>query len=786
MITELEPGKARKIQDISQLKFNSTDDLPVLDELIGQDRGLESIIFGLGIKRRGYNIFVSGPSGTGKKTAITQYLHTISREMTVPSDWCYIYNFDDPRKPCTLELTAGKGAELKKNMEWFITQAKESLEKAFSSENYSTLLDKMKIVTQNENIKLISDMKNLANEYGFSLQSSPAGLILTPLLNGQPIDDNAYKELSVENKQEISSRQSQLENNLNSHLLKFAQLEKKQLESINELNNKVASFALDSLIQMLIDLYEDTPLVTKFVNDVKNNILDNNSIIMSDKIESGIINEIWDRYLINLFIDNSSLEGTPVIIEPHPTHKHLFGYLEKEVSMGYLSTDYKLIKPGAIHAANGGFLVLDAEDLFSNHYVWASIKRTLKEGKIKVEDTPEPMEHIATKVLLPEPIPFNGKIIVLGDSLSFYNLSQLDADFKDLFKVKADFDSSIEWNEKAVINYSRFVSSICKNNNLKPMDSSAIAKIIEYSARLADNQEKLSTRFGLITDLIFEVDYYCTLEGDSLCSKKHVQLALEKKIYRSKLYQEKIFEMINRGVLLIDVQGEEVGQINGLAVVGLDNFSFGRPSRVTATVGVGRKGVIDIERESQLGGPLHTKGVHIISGFLNEMYAQNLPLSLTARLVFEQNYSGVDGDSASSTELYSILSALASTPIKQNIAVTGSLNQKGEVQAIGGVNEKIEGFYEVCKLKGLTGDQGVMIPSSNIGNLMLKEEIIDAMNQGIFHIYPVNHVRDGIEILTGIEFGDMQSNGEFEENSVNWLVQKRLKEFAENVRAFYT
>jgi predicted ATP-dependent protease len=452
--------------------------------------------------------------------------------------------------------------------------------------------------------------------------------------------------------------------------------------------------------------------------------------------------------------------------------------------MGYLSTKFNLIRPGSIHHANGGFLVLTVEDLFSNPFVWTSMKRILKEGKIEIEDTPEPMEHIATRVLMPEPIRFNGKVIVLGDPVSYYKMVQIDPDFSDLFKVKADFDSTTEWTESATKKYSSFVSTICKTNDLKPMEASAVARIIEYCSRLASDQTKLSTRFGLITDLIFEVDYYCTLDGKSVCNESHVRQALEKQIYRSNLYQEKINEMISRGVLLIDIQGGKVGQINGLAIIGLENFSFGRPSRVTATVGVGRKGVIDIERESQLGGSLHTKGVHIISGFLNETYAQNIPLSLTARLVFEQNYSGVDGDSASSTELYSILSALTGIPIKQNIAVTGSLNQKGEVQAIGGVNEKIEGFYEICKTNGLTGDQGVMIPSSNVENLMLKEEVVEAMKQELFHVYSVSHVKEGIEILTGIKYGEKTDQEEFEENSINWLVQKRLKELAEKVKEY--
>jgi len=483
-------------------------------------------------------------------------------------------------------------------------------------------------------------------------------------------------------------------------------------------------------------------------------------------------------------VDNSDLRGAPVIMELNPTYQNLFGRIEKEAQFGVLTTDFTMIRGGSLHNANGGYVVLPAEEILRNLFSYDSLKRALMNERISIEEAGERLGFITTKGLRPGPIPLSVKVVLIGNPLLYQQLYALDMDFKELFKVKADFDISMDRTEENMRKYAAFVCTFCQKENLKHLDASGVAKIIEHGSRLAEDQEKLSTRFAEVADIIREASFYATQEGSSHVTASHVKKAIEEKVYRSNLIQEKIREMIERKVLLIDTEGEAVGQVNGLTVMSLGDFSFGAPSRVTASIGLGREGIIDIQREAKLGGPIHTKAVMILSGYLAEKYAQDKPLSLSTRLVFEQSYGMVEGDSASSTELYSILSALSGTPIKQAIAVTGSVNQKGEVQAIGGVNEKVEGFFEVCKAKGLTGEQGVLIPESNAQNLMLKEEVMEAVRAGKFHIYPVKTIDQGIEILTGAKAGARQPDGTFQEGTINYLVDKRLREMAERLKEF--
>jgi lon-related putative ATP-dependent protease len=490
------------------------------------------------------------------------------------------------------------------------------------------------------------------------------------------------------------------------------------------------------------------------------------------------------KYGVNLIVDNSNVKGAPVLMESNPTYQNLFGRVEKEAQLGALVTDFTMIRSGALHRANGGYLILPVEELLRNPFSYDGLKRAIKNEQIVIEEAEERLGFIMTKSLRPKPIPLSVKVILIGDPYLFQQLYVLDVEFSQLFKVKADFDTTMDRDEKNSHQYAAFVCTLCQKENLKHVDSSGLAKLIEYSSRLAEDQQKLSTRFADVADIIREANFYASEENSEFITGAHVKKAIEEKVYRSKLIQDKIEEMITRGVLLIDTEAENVGQVNGLSVIDLGDFAFGSPSRVTASVGLGREGVIDIEREARTGGPIHTKGVLILSGYLNEKYAQDKPLSLSARLVFEQNYQGVEGDSASSTELYSILSALSEIPIKQSLAVTGSVNQKGEVQAIGGVNEKIEGFFEVCKAKGFTGNQGVMIPESNVQNLMLKEEIVEAVKQKIFHIYSVKTIDEGIEILTDVKAGERGKDGTFGKGTINYTVDKRLREMAEKLKEF--
>ncbi|HDN79541.1 MAG TPA: Lon protease family protein, partial [Chloroflexi bacterium] len=502
----------------------------------------------------------------------------------------------------------------------------------------------------------------------------------------------------------------------------------------------------------------------------------------SEKMPPEARERLWRKYDVNVLVDNSHLTGAPVVIELNPTYVNLMGRIEKEAMFGTLITDFTLIKAGALHRANGGYLVIQVEDLLRNPYSWQGLKLALANGKIIIEEIGERLGFITTKTLQPEPIPLDVKVVLIGSPVLYHYLYNLDEEFKELFKVKADFDTRMDRNEENIKAYCAFICGICQKENLLPFENSGMAKIVEYGSRLAGDQDKLSTRFADIADIIREAHFWASREGATSVKAEHVQKALAEKVYRSNLVQERVREMIEKGTILIDTEGEVVGQVNGLSVVSLGDFTFGKPTRITATIGVGKEGIVDIERETKLGGPIHTKGVLILTGYLIQKYAQDKPLTLAARLVFEQSYEGVEGDSASAAEVFALLSALSGLPIKQGIAVTGSLDQKGRIQAIGGVNEKIEGFFEICKAKGLNGEQGVIIPRSNLRHLMLKEEVVEAVKEGKFHIYAIETVDEGIEILTGVKAGKRLEDGAFEKDSVNYLVDKRLRELSKEYR----
>jgi lon-related putative ATP-dependent protease len=562
-------------------------------------------------------------------------------------------------------------------------------------------------------------------------------------------------------------------------------------EAIEKLNREVALTAIGRRIAALNDKYEKIDEIGAYIEAVQKDIVENLPQFMPEPPQQQMppqfpmIRDLaFRKYEVNVIVDASGSGGAPVIYEQNPSYQNLLGKIEKEVQYGVVTTDFTMIRPGSIHNANGGFLVLMAEDLFRNPFSWDGLKTALKTGEVSVEEPGERMGFISTKGIKPEPIPISVKVIIIGTPQIYQILSTQDPDFFELFKVRADFDTTMDRNDENIRNYASFICSLCEEGSLHHLDSSAVARVIEYGSRLAEDQNKLTTRFSHVSDIIREASFYAEQDGSEYTSDLHIVKAIETKIYRSNLIQEKIQEYITKGIFLIETEGEKIGQVNGLSVIGLGDIAFGRPSRVTATVGTGRGGIMDIEREAAMGGPIHTKGVLILSGFLNARYAQDKPLSLSARLVFEQSYEGVEGDSASSTELYAILSALSGLPINQAIAVTGSVNQAGEVQAIGGVNEKLEGFFEVCKAKGLTGKQGAMIPASNVQNLMLKEEILEAAQAGKFSIYPVRTIDEGIEVLTGVKAGTRQPDGSYEEGTVNYLVDRRLEEMAETMKEY--
>jgi len=790
-MNELTPKELRRECDPTLLmSCETTEGIPPLEGIIGQERAVRALKFGLEIKESGFNIYVAGPSGTGRTTAVKDFLEEIAEAKPVPSDWCYVNNFRSPYQPKAIRLPPGKGGEFQQDMASLLSEARRALPKAFESEDYATKKEAAIRTIEDERKKLFSELNKRAQEKGFVLQSTPIGLLTIPVVDERPLSDQDFMALSPQLRDEIQRRREELSAELRSAMRKLRGLEGKANEELKKVNREVALYAIGHLVADLTEKYEEFPRVVAYIKEVQDSILDKfPDFIGKPKAPTSLpfpwMKELpFRKYEVNVIVDNSELQGAPVVVELNPTYQNLFGRIEKEAQFGVLSTDFTMIRGGSLHHANGGYLVLPVEELFRNVFSWDGLKRALKSGFVAIEEAGERLGFITTKGLRPAPVPLSTKVVLIGNPSLYRMLYMMDMDFKELFKVKADFDNTMERTEENMRKYAAFICTFCRKEKLKHLDTSAVAKVIEYGSRLAGDQSKLSTKFADIADIIREANFYAAQENSKHANADHIMKSIEEKVYRSNLIQEKIKEMIQRDVLLIDTEGGAIGQVNGLSVMSLGDFAFGRPSRVTASIGMGREGVIDIEREAKLGGRIHTKGVMILSGYLASKYARDKPLSLSARLVFEQSYSGVEGDSASSTELYAILSGLSGLSIKQGIAVTGSVNQKGEVQAIGGVNEKIEGFFEVCKAKGLTGQQGVVIPESNVQNLMLKEEVLDAVRDGKFHIYPVKTIDEGIEILTGVKAGVRLPEGIFREETVNRKVDRRLSEMAEKLREF--
>jgi len=794
MANELSAEQVRKRNDPSVFKCNSTEELEPIEGIIGQDRALSALKFGLNIPKLGFNIFVSGPAGTGRTTAIKSFLETLAAKKETPPDWCYVHNFRDSYCPRALKMPAGMGQGIQKDLKRTIDNVHRSIAQAFTSKEY---FDRRSELTESLNKKkraVFHALNKKAIDNGLLLQTTPVGLVLIPASNGEPMTAEEYTKLSATDKEELEERRMGLATEVQEQNAKVKTEERNVQKQLEDIDRDVANYSISPLFGELHNKYNQLPQVIDYLNEVEQDVIENFEQFraepsVSDSDVSAAIQEVvrrqsFRKYEVNVLVDNSELQRAPVILELNPTFNNLLGRIEKEAQFGALFTDFTMIKGGSLHQANGGYFVVRVEDILTNFQSWDGLKRTLRDGKLVIEELGERLGSLATKSLKPEPIPLDIKVVVIGEPLFYYLLWRLDLEFKELFKVKADFDTRMDNTEVNLKNYTSVICRLCTEENLKHLTSPALAKITEHSSRLAGDQEKLSTLFADIADIIREANFWAGEEGTSLIEARHVEKTIEEKVYRSNLIQHRINEMIDKGMIIIDTAGENIGQVNGLEVIDLGDFSFGKPTRITASVGVGREGLIDIERESKLGGRLHTKGVMILSGYITQKYVRDIPLSLSARLVFEQSYQEIEGDSASSTELYALFSRLTDVPIKQAIAVTGSVNQKGEVQAIGGLNEKIEGFFEVCKAKGLNGQQGVLIPASNARNLMLKEEVVEAVESGNFHIYPVSTIDEGIEVLTGLKAGQLLEDGSFEPNSINDRVQKRLATLAEKLRDF--
>lgn len=789
MISSLLPEKLRFSFDHKDLDCDSTEELKPVEGIIGQDRAVKALKFGLKIKNSGFNIFVAGYSGTGRMTGVKNFVEDMAKAKPVPPDWCYVNNFDDSYEPIAIKFPPGKGKTFAEEMDNFINSIEDELPKAFSTKDY---IDKKESITKSLNDKkeeLLQGLRKEAFDQGFVLQTSQIGLFIVPAVDGKPMSEEHYMGLSQEQKDEIKRKKTRLNKRLKETVNRIREFDRQVSKDIKELNQKVASYTIEKYINELKDKYADNEEILKYLKDVQEDIIKNQGDFIPDKSGKGSLPSMFPwmkklpfkKYKVNVLIDNSCLKGAPVIIEKNPTHKNLFGRIEKEAQFGVLSTDFTMIRPGSLHKANNGFLVLPVEDLFKNMFSWDSLKMSLKDKEIIIEEASEKLGVISTKGLKPEPIPLEIKVILIGSPYHYSLLYNLDTDFRKLFKVKADYDLSMDRNKKNIRDYSRFICTLCGKEDLNHLKSDAVARTLEHGVRLAGDQKKITTKFSDISDMLAEADFYSRQEGRRYIESKDIEKAIEEKHYRSNLLQEKIKEMIDDGTLMISTKGKVTGQVNGLTIINTGDYVFGRPARVTVSIGIGKAGIIDIERETKLGGPIHTKGVLILTGYLTEKYAVEHPLNLSARVVFEQSYSGVEGDSASSAELYAMLSAISGIPIDQNIAVTGSVNQKGEIQAIGGINEKIEGFFEVCRQRGLDGSQGVLIPESNIKNLMLKKEVVDEVRKDNFKIYAVKKIDQGIEILTGIQAGKRGRSGNFPKDSINRAVEEKIKEYVKKL-----
>ena len=796
---ELTAAQLRRRFDPARFDFASTAEAPDLAGIIGQDRASRAIEFGLEIPYPGFNVFATGPTGAGKTSIITRYLEDKAAARPVPPDWGYAHNFAEPDRPIALRLPPGRGNVLRDQVNTLLTQVAETLDKVFVSDQYVQSRNALGRQLDQMRSERFRALDATVKERGFTLTRGEAGFMLSPVKDGQTLTPEQYEALPEAERDAINEQGQAVQELLERTVHQVQELEEAARERLAGLDQEVAGAAIQPLFERLAEQYSDWETVTAYLLGVHSHIAANNTDFRGQAqqapAEASDETPPWlrtrpgspfDRYRLNVLVDNSALHGAPVIVETNPTYGNLVGRVEMRAQLGALVTDYRYIKSGALHRANGGYLLLDARALLRQPMAWEALKQALRNRRIRIEDMLQPVSVLATTTLNPEPIPLDLKVVLIGDLQTYYALYALDEQFSKLFKVRADFSVEMDWtseNEQKIV---QFIRNRCDEQGLPHFDMSAVAEVVEYSARRVEDQDKLSTRFALITDLVQEAAFWAAQAGHALVTGEDVRKAMDAQRNRSNQYEERMHEMIADRTIMVDTTGEVVGQINGLAVLDLGDYTFGRPNRITAVTYQGRAGVINIEREARMSGRTHDKGVLILSGFLGSRYAQDKPLSLTASITFEQSYDGIDGDSASSTELYALLSSLAELPIKQGIAVTGSVNQRGEIQPVGGVTHKIEGFYDACvaSAAGLTGDQGVIIPASNVANLMLRTDVVDAVAEGKFHIWPVTIVDDGISLLTGVSAGERDADGRYPPDSVNGRVDRKLFDLADRLNKF--
>ncbi len=771
-------------------KFDTTDEITDKDLIYGQDRGIKALEFGIKVDSKGYNLYLEGPSGVGKTMYTKKYVTQVASKEKTPNDWCYIYNFHNPNEPVAISLPAGQGQVFKQEMDDFIINIKKDIMATFANEDFDKQKNLMKSKFEEEKNKMLEKLNKQALKSGFQVKTAQNGVYMMPVIDGKALEEDEFDKLDDDTKKTFEDNSSIVQDQIITVINQIKIMEKENDKKIEEWQSNIALITINSHINPLKTKYKKNSKLITFFEAIKKDILKNISLFIKEEVDETKAQTLkqenvkpWLNYRVNLFVDNSNLTGSPVIMDSNYLYHNLFGKLEYENQYGMLKTDFTMLKSGLLHKANGGYIILQASDLLANPICYETLKKALLVKEINIENNMEQRSYMVMISLKPEPIPLDVKVLLLGDSELYHALLSLDPDFKKLFKIKVEFEEDAPRTESNINKLSRFVHSFSTKEGMLPLDKYAMAKIVEYASKLADDKTKLSTRFNEIGEIIAESSTWAKLAKNKVVTAEFIDKTLSERVDRVKKYDAKYMEMIKDNTLLINTTGFEVGMINGLTILTIGDYCFGKPSRITANTFMGKDGIINIEREIDMSGSSHSKGVLILSGYLGEEFAQDMMLSLNASLCFEQLYNGVDGDSASSTELYAILSSLSGIPINQSIAVTGSVNQKGFIQPIGGVNEKIEGFYQTCKSRGLTGDQGVIIPIQNVRNLNLNDDVISSVKDGNFHIYAISTIDEGIEILTGVPAGKKNSEGKFPAGTIKYLAYEKLKKYAKNAQS---
>ena len=787
---EISYKNLKMVCDPEMFGFETTENLETITTGIGQDRGIKALEFGLNVDVKGYNIYVEGPSGVGKTMYTLNYLKKIAKKRKAPHDWCYIYNFDNPNEPIAVDLPAGQGKEFKESMDGFIKEIKKDIKGTFDNDDFEK---EKALIRQEYEAKREVLMNKLSEEtlkFGFQVKSAQNGIYMMPVYEGKALKEEEFDKLDENIKNEYEEKSSVVQQMIMEVITQIKTIERESDNKISEWQSNVALLTVNVHINYLKSKYKRNKKINTFLNAVKNDVLKNVPKFLEEdntqqQVQVNPLQQTPDpclNYRVNLFVDNSNLEGAPIIMDTNYTYSNMFGKLEYENYYGALKTDYTMLQSGLLQKANGGYLVLQAKDLLLNPICYDTLKKALRVKKTSIENTMDQRSSMVMVSLKPEAIPLNLKVILIGDANIYYNLFSLDEDFRKLFKIKVEWEDEAPFNKDNANRLASIIHSYCVQDSLPELDKFAVARLVEYSSKLAGDQQKMSTLFNDIFVIVGEAATWAKMSRSKIVTENFIEKALKERRERVKKYDERYVQMIKEQSLLINTDGQRVGELNGLTVMQIGDYTFGKPAKITVNTYTGKQGIINIEREVELSGSTHSKGVLILSGFLGERFAQDIPLSLTASICFEQLYNGVDGDSASSTELYGLLSSLSEIPINQAIAVTGSVNQKGEIQPIGGVNEKIEGYFQICKIRGLDGTHGVMIPKQNVKNLQLSDEIVESVKNGLFKIYAISTIDEGIEVLTGVPAGKKDRNGKFPAGTINYLVYEKLKKYGDVTR----